>query len=453
MLKDTKLTYDKIFELLQLHHSWMQKTINLIASENIPSPAVREAIVTDLGNRYAEGWPGERVYAGCKYLDEIEIIAQELTKELFKAGFADVRPISGVVANLVVYTAFTNPGDRMMALSIPTGGHISMARSKLWGTAGKVHGLDVQYFVFDEKEFTIDVDKTIKKVKKMEAEGKHIHFYMLGASVFLFPHPVKEISELAKEYNAYVNYDASHVAGLIAGGKFQDPLREGVDSMSFSTHKTLPGPQHGTVVLPRLEDLKITEDEYEERVKRIKKASFPGLLSNHHLHNVAGLAVALSEMLEFGPAYAEQIIKNAKALGDALYNRGFDVLAADKGFTESHTLIVDVSKTPLKDGGVVEKTLEQANIIINRNLLPWDIREGRDYKHPSGIRLGTSELTRLGMKESDMDVVAEFIKRVVIDKEKPAVVAKEVEEFRKAFQKCHYCFENATDAYKYIHIR
>lgn len=450
---ENRMIYERIFNLLKEHHAWMQCTINLIASENIPSPAVREAIISDLGNRYAEGWPKERVYAGCKYLDEIEIICQDIAKKLFKAGFADVRPISGVVANLIIYTAFTDPGDRMMALSIPNGGHISMARRSLWGTAGAVHGLKVQNFVYDEENLNIDVDATLKKIRELEAEGKHIKLYMLGASVFPFPHPVKEIAEIAHEYGAYVNYDGSHVSGLIAAGEFQDPLREGADFMSSSVHKTLPGPQHGIVLLPRIEDLKISEEEYNNRIERIKKAAFPGLLSNHHLHNVAGLAVALTEMLEFGKEYAKQIIRNAKALGQALYELGFNVLGEHLGFTESHVLLVDVTNTPLKDGGLVEKRLEEANIIINRNLLPWDIRKGRDYKHPGGIRLGTSEVTRLGMKEDNMKDIANFIKRVVIDLEDPRKIAKEVAEYRKDYQKCHYCFENRTDAYKYIQIR
>jgi len=445
--------YTKIFELLETHHDWMTKTINLIASENVPSPAVREAIISDLANRYAEGWPGERVYAGCKYLDEIEIMCQELAMRLFNAGFADVRPISGVVANLGVYTAFTSPGDRMMALSITHGGHISAARRSLGGTAGAVHGLKVQNFVYDEKEFNIDVDATIKKIRHLEEEGNHVSLYMLGASVFLFPHPVKEISEVAHEYGAHVNYDGAHVAGLIAGGEFQRPLEEGADTMTCSTHKTLPGPQHGLILMPQKHILKITDEEYSARIEKIKKAMFPGLLSNHHLHNVAGLAVALTEMLEFGRTYVKQIIKNARALGQALYELGFKVLAEEKGFTASHTLLVDITNTPLKDGGTVEKYLERANIIINRNLLPWDIKEGRDYKHPGGIRLGTSEVTRLGMTEDNMTDIAHFIKRVVLDKESPEKVAKDVEEYRRDYQKCHYCFDTKTEAYKYIKIR
>ncbi|MEM2875695.1 MAG: serine hydroxymethyltransferase, partial [Candidatus Bathyarchaeia archaeon] len=152
--------YGKILSLLEAHHQWFKESIPLIASENIPSPAVREAIISDFGNRYAEGWPGERVYAGCRYIDEVEVICQDLIKKLFKAEFADVRPISGVVANLALYTAFTEPGDTMMALSIPAGGHISMGHKKLGGTAGAVRGLNVEYLPLDYEEMTIDVERT-----------------------------------------------------------------------------------------------------------------------------------------------------------------------------------------------------------------------------------------------------------------------------------------------------
>ena len=427
---------------MRKHHEWFSKCIPLIASENIPSPAVREAIISDFGNRYAEGWPGERVYAGCIYIDQVELLAIELAKKLFNAEFADVRPISGVVANLVAYTAFSDPGDWMMALPIPKGGHISMGKKKLWGTAGKVHGLVVKGFPYDEKELNIDVDKTRKRVKKFLEKGKKIKIFLLGASVFPFPHPVKEIREIADELgDSYVVYDAAHVAGLIAGKQFQDPLREGADCVTMSTHKTLPGPQGGMVL------------SWEKYAEVLKKAAFPAMLSNHHLHHVAGKAVVLAEMLKFGEEYAKQIIRNAKALAQALYERGFKVLAEHKGFTESHVIWIDVTETPMKDGRTVEKALEQANIIINRNLLPWDIRMGRHFMAPGGIRLGTSEVTRLGMRESEMQDIAEFIARVVLKGEDPKRVAEDVAEFRKEFQKVHYCFESVREAYEYIRIR
>jgi glycine hydroxymethyltransferase len=426
--------YDRTLGLLQEHHKWFESSLPLIASENITSPAVREAMVSDFQHRYAEGWPGERVYAGCRYIDQVEFLAMDLAKELFRAEHANVQPVSGVVANLAMYTALTKPGDTMMCLAIPCGGHISMGKQKFGGTAGAVHGLEVEYWPFDEKRMNIDVDAAAKKMREVKPK-----LALFGGSVFLFPHPVRELSEVAKEVGSYVAYDAAHVSGLIAGGQFQDPLREGVDVMTCSTHKTLPGPQHGMILCKK------------ELADAINKAVFPGVVSNHHLHAVAALAVALAEMLEFGREYASQIVRNAKALGKALYDRGLNVLCPDQGFTGSHTIVADVSK--YGDGGTMEQRLEQANIILNRNLLPWDIREGRNYKSPSGIRLGTPEVTRLGMKEREMGAIAEFIKRIIVDGEDTKRVAGEVAEFRQGYQKVHYCFESATQAYEYVKIR
>ncbi|MCD6529114.1 serine hydroxymethyltransferase [Candidatus Bathyarchaeota archaeon] len=431
--------YSRVLSLLKEHHEWFKAAIPLIASENVPSPAVREALTSDFGNRYAEGWPGERVYAGCKYIDEVEVICQDLIKKLYKAEFADVRPISGVVANLSLYTAFTEPGDTMMALSIPAGGHISMGKKRLGGTAGAVHGLNVEYLPLDYKELTIDVETAKKRIKKFADEGKPPKLVMFGGSVFPFPHPVKELEETIRDVGAKIGYDAAHVAGLIAGGKFQDPLREGADAMTFSTHKTFFGPQHGGIV------------SWEKYAESIKRAVFPGMVSNHHLHSVAGVAIAAAELLKFGREYASQVVRNAKALGQALYERGFNVLGEHKGFTESHVILVDITK--YGDGGTIEKELEKANIIINRNLLPWDIKEGRHFMNPGGIRLGVSEVTRLGLKEKDMKVIADFISRVVVKKDDPAKVKEEVAEFRRDFQKVHYCFENLTEAYEYVKIR
>jgi glycine hydroxymethyltransferase len=431
--------YNKTFELLGQHHKWFQQNIPLIASENVPSPAVREALTTDFGNRYAEGWPGERVYAGCVYIDQVELLCSEMMRKLFNAEFVDVRPISGVVANLVVYTAFTEPGDVLMALSIPCGGHITMGKKELGGTAGAVHGLVVEYLPLDYQEMNIDVDKAKERIAKLAKDGRPPKLVMFGGSVLPFPHPLKELADTLHEVGATVGYDAAHVAGLIAGGIFQAPLREGADVMSMSTHKTFFGPQHGGVV------------SWNKHADKIKRATFPGMVSNHHLHAVAGLTVACAEMLEFGNEYAAQVVKNAKALAQALYERGFNVLAEHKGFTQSHVILIDIVKHG--DGGTIEETLEKANIIINRNLLPWDIKEGRHFMHPGGIRMGVSEVTRLGMKESEMAEIAEFVKRVIIDKEPLEKVQTDVAAFRKDYQKVHYCFENATEAYKYIKIR
>jgi glycine hydroxymethyltransferase len=360
-------------------------------------------------------------------------------KRLFNAEFVDVRPISGVVANLAVYTAFTEPGDVLLALSIPCGGHITSGKKELGGTAGAVKGLIVEYLPLDYEELNIDVEKAKSKVQELTTKAKPPRFVMFGASVFPFPHPVEELAEVIHSAGATIGYDAAHVAGLIAGGQFQDPLREGADVVSLSTHKTFFGPQHGGIL------------SWEENAEKIKKATFPGMVSNHHLHAVAGLTIACAEMLQFGEEYARQIVRNAKALAQALYERGFRVLAEHKGFTQSHVILIDV--TQHGDGGTIEETLEKSNIIINRNLLPWDIKEGRHFMHPGGIRMGVSEVTRLGMKESEMAEIAEFIKRVIINKEALEKVGSDVAEFRKDYQKVHYCFENAREAYEYIRIR
>jgi glycine hydroxymethyltransferase len=432
-------SYRRVLSQLEQHHKFFQSCIPLIASENVPSPAVREALVSDFGNRYAEGWPGERVYAGCEYIDRVELLCLDLAKRLFKAEFVDVRPISGVVANLVVYTAFTKPNDLMLALSIPSGGHISMGKEQFGGTAGSVRGLRVDYLPYDYDNLTVDVDATKKKVDDLVKTGDPPKLVMFGGSVLPFHHPVKELAEALHVAGAKVNYDAAHVCGLIAGGQFQDPLREGVDSMTMSTHKTLPGPQHGMVA---------SQGKYEEQIKR---ATFPGLTSNHHLHAMAGTAIALAEMLEFGREYAAAIVRNARALGEALNGNGLPVLGEKRGFTESHLILVDVTK--YGDGGTMEQKLEKAGIIVNRNLLPMDIKMGRHYMHPGGIRLGVSEVTRLGMGPSEMKEVAQFITRVVVKDEPTEKVRVDIHEFRRRYQKVHYCFDSATEGYEYIRIR
>jgi len=432
-------SYDKVFSSLEKHHTWFENSIPLIASENIPSPAVREAVMSDFGNRYAEGWPGERVYAGCTHIDEVEIQCMELAKKLFDAEFADVRAVSGVVANLAIYSSYSNPGDVMMASSIPAGGHISHGKKEHSGTAGLVHGLDIEFFAFDPEEMTLDVDKTKAKVEDLKKQNRLPKIAMFGGSVFLFPHPVKELADFLKGHGMHINYDAAHVAGLIAGGKFQDPLREGTDTMTMSTHKTLFGPQGGLVL------------GFNRHEESIKKAMFPGLTSSHHIHHMAGKAVAFAEALEFGKDYAAQTINNAKALASELNNVGFKVLGEKRGYTESHQTVVNV--LDYGDGGTIEADLEKANIIVNRQLIPGDLKANRHYMHPGGIRLGTSEITRLGMKESEMKEIASMIKDVVIEKKNPSEMIVKIAEFRKEFQKTQYCFDNKVGAYEYIKLR
>ncbi len=415
---------ERVREAVKQHHRWFEHSLPLIASENVTSLLVRELCASDFSHRYAEGEPGRRYYQGCRYIDEVEELAVELTKKLFRAPYVNVQPVSGTVANLACFAALAEAGDTMLALTIPHGGHISHAEL----SAAGIRGLRVKSMPFDAEEMNIDVDRAEKKIREVEPR-----IVLFGASMFLFPHPVRELSEAAKEVGAVVMYDAAHVLGLIAGGRFQQPLEEGADVVSASRHKTFPGPQGG-LILAR-----------EELGSRLSRAVFPGLVSNHHLHHLAGYAVALAEMLEFGESYAEQVVRNSKALAGALAEQGFRVLCEHKGFTESHQVVVDVSA---QGGGArVAERLERANIILNKNLLPWD--DVHRSANPSGIRIGTQEVTRLGMKEAEMEHIAELIARVVRG-ESTGKVREEVADLRRSFNRVHYSFDCDASAYGYV---
>jgi glycine hydroxymethyltransferase len=428
-----ELDYKKITNLVKQHEKWFSESLPLVASENVASRGVREVLSSDLGQRYAEGWPGERVYAGCKYIDQIELSAIDLAKKLFKAEFVDVRPVSGACANLAVYSALSEPNDSLMALSIPNGGHVSAAKKEFSGTAGLVHGLQIEYFAFDKANMNIDVDATKKRLRALHAEGRKLKIVMFGGSLLLFPQPVRELSEVVGEVGAIPCYDAAHVVGLIAGGQFQDPLREGAHLMTFSTHKTLFGPQGGAIV---------AKAEYGES---IKKAVFPGTSSNHHLHNVAAKALTFAEFLKYGRAYARDVTRNALALAERLSELGETVVGENIGFTKSHQVALDVTR--YGDGGFVEKKLESMNIIANRQLLPGDLQAGRHYTNPGGVRLGVSELTRLGMKKDEMQEVADIL-HLALTSDKTAEVKKRVLRLRKSHQEVHYSFKTSP-AYFY----
>jgi glycine hydroxymethyltransferase len=412
---------ERIIEAVRKHHELYENALPMIASENITSNTVRLLLASDLSHRYAEGDVGHRFYQGCKYIDEIEERAISYAKELFEAEHVNVKPTSGVNANIAALFALTSPGDKIAALSVPDGGHISHSGYSV----PAIRDLKLENLPFDSKEMNIDADRMVKEIKEKKPK-----LILLGGSLFLFPHPVLEAREAADEVGAKIVYDASHVLGLIAGKKFQDPLREEADVVTSSTHKTFPGPQ-GAIILCG-----------HGLSGRIDKAVFPGTVSNHHLHHVAGLAVTLVEMKHFGAEYASQILSNAKALAQSLYEEGFDVLCEHKGFTESHQIAVDVRG--YGGGDAVAKKLEKANIIANKNMLPSD----EAPEKPSGIRFGVQELSRIGMEESDMREIASFLRRVVIEEEDENRVKEEVIELRKDFQHVLYCFDG-KDAYKF----
>ena len=417
--------YKRINELIEKNENWRENCLNMIASENVASQAVRKAVASDFGHRYAEGLLGgrddeglqifERFYQGTKFFDDIESIAMKLTEELFSAEHANLVPISGAVANLVAYSALAKYGDTISGLSIMCGGHISHTHI----SAAGVMGLKDFAYPFDNAEMNIDVDRAKKVV--LEKRPKLMIF---GGSLFLFPHPLEEMRETADEIDAYIMYDGAHVCGLIAGGQFQSPLKEGVDIFTSSTHKTFPGPQGGMVMCKSY--LK----------EKVDNSAFPGLMSNHHLHHVAGYAIAAAEMKKFGKVYATQIVKNAKALAQALNERGFDVLCEHKGFTQSHQVVMDVSK--IGHASKIAQNFESANMIVNKNLLPWDSLE--HTKDPSGVRMGVQEITRFGMKEGEMEEIAELMKKIAIDGSDTEKIKNDVVELKKNFTEIGFSF-------------
>lgn len=414
-----------IRQQVQAHNKWFEECIPMIASENLMSPLAKEMLISDFADRYAEGTPGKRYYQGNIYVDEVETRAIDLAKKLFKADFADVRPISGTVANMAVLFAFAQPGDTITTCALAQGAHISTCE---FGAFGQ-RGVNSVNYPFNVEDMNLDVDGTIKTLKQVRPKVAQF-----GLSVFLFPPPLKELQDTFNEIDCLVWEDCAHVLGLIAGGEFHDPLREGVNVISSSTHKTFPGPNHGMILGANLTD---------EQEKKIQKAVFPGVTSSHHLHAMAALAITLAEMDVFAKDYAKQACKNSRALGQALYELGVPVLCPDLGFTRSHAIAVDVSK--YGGGKDCAKALEDANIICNKNMLPSDTSSVK----PSGLRLGSQEMTRLGMKESEMKHVAEFIARVVVKKEDPKKVAKDVKAFKKDFSTIQYCFNAGEPAYEY----
>ena len=392
--------------------------LGMIASENIVSPMVQDIVSSDLHGRYAEGLPGKRYYQGCDDFDTIESLGIRLAKSVFNAPFANIQSVSGTVSNIGALKALAKPGDSITAVSTADGGHISHARM---GAVG-LRDLNLTTYPWDEERMEPDVDAACKVIRQVEPKVA-----LFGQSVFLFPTPLKEMTDAAKEVGAKVMYDGAHVLGLIAGGEFQDPLREGADVMTGSSHKTFPGPQGGFL-------LSSSEDETFQ--KRLNNAMFPGVCSSYHLHHVAGKVMALAEFQEYGQSYAQDTVQNAKSFAQALASEGFDVLAESRGYTESHQVLTRHGDTDSGAGAKAAKLLEDGGIITNMNMLPGDTKA----MTPSGLRLGVQELTRVGFAPDDMQDVARFYARILLHHEDPAIVRNDVKEMKSQFQTIRYCF-------------
>ena len=394
--------------------------LGMIASENIISPMVQKIVGSDLHGRYAEGLPFKRYYQGCGDFDTIEELGINLAKKLFDIPFANIQSTSGTVSNIAALKALSKPGDDITAVSTADGGHISHARM---GAVG-LRDLNLSTYPWDEERMEPDVDASAKLIREIKPKVA-----LFGQSVFLFPTPLEELSDAAKEVGSTVMYDGAHVLGLIAGGCFQDPLHEGADIMTGSSHKTFPGPQGGFI-------LSSSEDEKFHR--KLNNAVFPGTCSSYHLHHVAGKVDALAEFLEYGEELSRNTVSNAQALGSALAAEGFDVLAESRGYTASHQVLTRHGDLDSGAGAKAADLLEQAGIITNMNMLPGDTKA----MTPSGLRLGVQELTRVGMGNDEMKDVAKFYARVLLNNEDPKKVKQDVHEFKSNYHVIRYCFND-----------
>jgi glycine hydroxymethyltransferase len=393
----------------------------MIASENIVSPRVAEMLVTDLHGRYAEGLPGKRYYQGCEAFDEIEAAGIELAREVFGCRWANIQSTSGTNSNLAVLKALTKPGDAITAVSTADGGHISHAPM---GAVG-MRGLDLHTYPWDSDRMEVDVDGAVALIEKVQPK-----LCLFGQSMILFPTPLTEgLADAARDAGAYIMYDGAHVLGLIAGGEFQDPLREGAHVLTGSSHKTFPGPQGGFV---------LSDEDDVKFQRRLGTGVFPGVCSSYHLHHVAGKVVALAEFAQFGADYARDTVANARALAEALAAEGFDVLGEERGYTRSHQVVTRHGAPDSAAGRDAATRLEACGIITNMNMLPADTKP----MAPAGLRLGVQELTRVGFGRAEMSDVAAFFARALRGDEYADAVRADVAAFKSQFQTVRYCFND-----------
>lgn len=394
-----------VAQAMQLELARQREKLELIASENIVSPAVMAAMGSVLTNKYAEGYPGKRYYGGCEYVDIVENIAIERAKKLFGAQYANVQPHSGSQANLAVYAAFLNPGDTVLGMSLAEGGHLSHGSPV--NASGILYNF-VSYGV-DSQGF-IDYEKLRRTA--IETKPKMI---VAGASAYARIIDFERIGKIAKEVGAYYMVDMAHIAGLVAAGLHPSPVPF-ADVVTTTTHKTLRGPRGGLILAK------------EEYAKQLNKAIFPGNQGGPLMHTIAAKAVCFGEALtdEF-KQYQKQIVLNCRALAEGLIKRGVDIVS---GGTDNHLCLVDLRSLGIT-GKELEHRLDEVNITTNKNAIP------NDPEKPfvtSGVRLGSAAVTTRGFKEEDMDKIAELIYLAATDFEnKKEEIKEEVAKICKKY--------------------
>ncbi len=407
-MDELKRTDPEIFDLIKAEERYELDSIRLIPSENYVSKAVLEATGSILTNKYSEGYPGKRFYEGQRNIDQIETIAIERAVALFKVEHANVQPYSGSPANLAVYFGLLKPGDTIMGLSLPHGGHLTHG----WNVSITGSFWRAAQYVVDRESHRIDFDAVRALARKERPK-----IIVTGGTAYPRDWDFKTFSEIAKEVDAYLLADISHVAGLIVGGVHSDPAPY-ADVITTTTHKTLRGPR-GAMLMCR-----------QQHAAALDRAVFPGLQGGPHNHTTAAIGVALKEAAtpEF-KEYARQIVRNAKALADELLAQGFSLVS---GGTDNHLILVDLTSKKVT-GRKAAKALDVAGIVSNFNTVPYDPRQPFS---PSGLRIGTPAVTSRGMKEAEMRRIGKWMNEVVAhvnDETLLKRIAGEVAEFCRSF--------------------
>ena len=390
-------TFDKdLWQALESERNRQEQHIELIASENYASPRVMEAQGGILTNKYAEGYPGKRYYGGCEFVDVAEQLAIDRAKKLFKADFANVQPHSGASANAAIFLALLNAGDKILGMSLDHGGHLTHG-SKV-NFSGKIY----ESYSYGIDPVTGDIDYDEVQSLATEHQPKLI---ICGFSAFSGILDFKRFREIADSIGAYLLADISHVSGLVAAGLYPNPFPH-AHVVSTTTHKTLVGPRGGLILAGKDEDLH----------KKLNSALFPGSQGGPLMHVIAAKAVCFKEAME--PEfieYQQQILNNAKRMSSALMKNDIDIVSNG---TSNHMFLVDLVKNKIT-GKVLDAALGQANITVNKNSVP------NDPQSPfvtSGIRIGTPAVTRRGFKETEMDLIASWIKNIIHDVENEKLI-------------------------------
>ena len=387
---------NQIFNYVNEEIERQQDNIELIASENFVSRQVMEAMGSQLTNKYAEGYPGKRYYGGCEVVDKVENLAIDRLKKLFGADHANVQPHSGSNANLGVYFSVLEPGDKVLGMNLSQGGHL---------THGSPVNISGEYYDFvaygvDKETETIDYEEVRKIALKEKPK-----MIVAGASAYSRTIDFEKFEDIAKEVGAYLMVDMAHIAGLVAAGLHPNPVPH-ADFVTTTTHKTLRGPRGGAILCK------------EEHAKKIDKAIFPGIQGGPLMHIIASKAVSFGEALEDNFIdYQKQVIKNAETLAKSLEEKGFRIVS---GGTDNHLILLDVRNKGLT-GKKAESLLEDIHVATNKNTIPFD---PESPFVTSGVRIGTPAVTTRGMKEEDMEEIAEII-NLALDEENPREEIKE----------------------------